>query len=172
MSSNVTKSKKFSASYRPRFLAISAPVALPGHPGHAGLDGMRKNRSPSQRQLRVGESLRHALVDVLVRGVLRDPVLQNVSITVSEIRVSPDLKNATAYVMPLGGDEADEIVSALRRAAPFLRSAIAAETQLKHAPRLSFEIDQSFNRATSIDALLRHPKVAQDLQREGDEDGS
>ena len=113
-----------------------------------------------------------ALVDVLSRGVLRDPVVQNVSITVSEIRVSPDLKNATAYVMPLGGGDADDIVTALRRAAAFLRSAIAAETQLKHAPRLSFEVDQSFNRATSIDALLRHPKVAQDLRREGDEDGS
>ncbi len=153
-------------------MAITAPVAVPRRSGYAEIKVMRKNRPPSQRQLRVGESLRHALVDVLARGVLRDPALQNVSITVSEIRASPDLKNATAYIMPLGGGEADEIVSALRRAAPFLRSAIAAETQLKHAPRLSFEVDQSFNRATSIDALLRHPKVAQDLQREGDEDGS
>ncbi len=76
---------------------------------------MRKGRSPSQRQLRVGETLRHILVDVLHQGGLRDPVLQGSSITVSEVRVSPDLKNATAYVMPLGGNDAEEIVAALGR---------------------------------------------------------
>jgi len=120
----------------------------------------------------VGETLRHVLVDVLGRGGLRDPALQDVSITVSEVRVSPDLKNATAFVMPLGGRDADEVVEALGRASPYLRSAVAAETQLRFAPRIVFELDRSFNRASEIDALLKRPEVAQDL-RDGDEnDGS
>jgi ribosome-binding factor A len=125
---------------------------------------MRKARSPSQRQLRVGETLRHVLVDVLGRGGLRDPALQDVSITVSEVRVSPDLKNATAFVMPLGGQHADDVVAALGRASSYLRSAVAAETQLRFAPRIVFELDNSFTRASEIDALLRRPEVAQDLQ--------
>lgn len=133
---------------------------------------MRKARSPSQRQLRVGETLRHVLVEVLGRGGLRDPVLHDVSITVSEVRVSPDLKNATAFVMPLGGIDAEDVVAALGRAAPYLRSAVAAETQLRFAPRIIFELDRSFTRATEIDALLQRPEVAQDLQSKEEGDGS
>ena len=133
---------------------------------------MRKGRSPSQRQLRVGETLRHILVDVLHQGGLRDPVLQGSSITVSEVRVSPDLKNATAYVMPLGGNDAEEIVAALGRASAYLRGAVAGQTQLRHAPRLVFELDRSFNRASEIDTLLQHPQVAKDLLKKDDSDGS
>ena len=124
---------------------------------------MAKNKQPSQRQLRVGEALRHALSNVLERGNLRDPALRNISITVTEVRASPDLKNATAFVMPLGGEAADAIVEALGRAAPFLRSAIAKQVELRHVPRLQFKVDRSFGQADHIDALLRQPQVARDL---------
>ena len=124
---------------------------------------MAKNKQPSQRQLRVGEALRHALSDVLERGNLRDPAFRNISITVTEVRASPDLKNATAFVMPLGGEAADAIVEALGRAAPFLRSAIAKQVALRHVPRLQFKVDRSFGQADHIDALLRQPQVARDL---------
>ena len=124
---------------------------------------MAKNKQPSQRQLRVGEALRHALSDVLERGNLRDPAFRNISITVTEVRASPDLKNATAFVMPLGGEAADAIVEALGRAAPFLRSAIAKQVELRHVPRLQFKVDRSFGQADHIAALLRQPQVARDL---------
>ncbi len=124
---------------------------------------MAKNKQPSQRQLRVGEALRHALSDVLKRSNLRDPAFRNISITVTEVRASPDLKNATAFVMPLGGEAAEAIVEALGRAAPFLRSAIAQQVELRHVPRLQFKVDRSFGQADHIDALLRQPQVARDL---------
>ena len=124
---------------------------------------MAKNKQPSQRQLRVGEALRHALSDVLERGNLRDPAFRNISITVTEVRASPDLKNATAFVMPLGGEAADAIVEALGRAAPFLRSAIAKQVELRHVPRLQFKVDRSCGQADHIDTLLRQPQVARDL---------
>ncbi len=134
---------------------------------------MRKPRPPSQRQLRVGEALRHALVDALAQGGLRDPVLRGKSITVSEVRVSPDLKNAKAFVMPLGGDDdPGEFIAALQRAAPYLRGAVARITTLKHTPKFSFEIDRTFSRADEIDGLLRRPQVARDLVSGGGENGS
>lgn len=106
----------------------------------------------------MGEELRHALSRVLARGELHDPVLHDVPITVSEIRVSPDLKNATAYVVPLGGeataDEA-EVLAALKRAAPFLRGVMAREVDLRHVPRLTFEADDTFDEAQRISELLR-----------------
>lgn len=134
---------------------------------------MGKSRPPSQRQLRVGEALRHALVEVLAQGGLRDPALRDKSITVSEVRISPDMKNAQAFVMPLGGDgEAGEFIAALRRAAPYLRGAVARITTLKHTPKFSFEIDRTFSRADEIDGLLRRPQVARDLVSGGGENGS
>lgn len=134
---------------------------------------MGKSRPPSQRQLRVGEALRHALVEVLAQGGLRDPALRDKSITVSEVRISPDMKNAQAFVMPLGGDdEAEEFIAALRRAAPYLRGAVARITTLKHTPKFSFEIDRTFSRADEIDGLLRRPQVARDLVSGGGENGS
>ena len=134
---------------------------------------MRKTRGPSQRQLRVGEALRHALVDVLAQGGLRDPALREKSITVSEVRISPDLKNAKAYVMPLGGDDdSDDFIAALRRAAPYLRGAVAKITTLKHTPKFSFEIDRAFMLADEVDTLLRRPQVARNLRSEGGENGS
>jgi ribosome-binding factor A len=121
----------------------------------------------SQRQLRVGEVIRHALVEALARGDLRDPVLQDVSITVTEVHVSPDLRNATAFVMPLGGEHGDEVVKALRRASGYLRRLVGQEKlTMKFLPHLSFELDTAFDHGARMDALLR--EVASDLHDEDD----
>jgi len=121
------------------------------------------DRELSQRQLRVGEQIRHALARILMRGELRDPALTGVPITVSEVRCTPDLKMATAYVLPLGGQNGDEVVTALRRAAAFLRGQVSREVRLKYTPGLRFQIDESFDEASRIDNLLRRPEVARDL---------
>src|ERR1700685_425321 len=94
----------------------------------------RQDRPPSQRPLRVGEELRHALARILERGELRDPALHDVAITITEVRVSPDLKSATAFIMPLGGAHAPEVVAALRRGAGYLRGALAREVPLRYTP--------------------------------------
>ena len=122
-----------------------------------------KGVEPSQRQLRVGEELRHALSAVLMRGDLRDPALSDVSITVTEVRVSPDLRNATAFIMPLGGDNTDEVLAALKRASAFLRGQVSRQVRLKYSPSLSFQADQSFDEAQRIDDALRRPEVVRDL---------
>ncbi|MBP5858708.1 30S ribosome-binding factor RbfA [Marivibrio halodurans] len=127
-------------------------------------------RAPSQRQLRVGEEVRHALAQVMQRGELRDPALAGVSVTVSEVRVSPDLKNATCFVTPLGASAGreevaeDEVVRALQRAAAFLRGQVAREVRLKFTPALRFRVDDSFDEAARIDELLKRPEVARDLE--------
>lgn len=126
--------------------------------------------APTQRQLRVGEELRHVLATVLARGELRDPALQDVSITVTQVRVSPDLRNATAYVMPLGGARAADALPALRRAAPFLRGQVARAVDLRLVPQLDFAIDTSFDHAQRIDGLLRRPEVARDLEADAGRD--
>lgn len=125
-----------------------------------------QTKVPSQRQLRVGEALRHALAELLGRGAFREPALREASITVTEVRVAPDLRHATAFVMPLGGGEAGEIVEALRRASPYLRAQIARLVPLKFTPDLGFEADASFDRAARIEALLR----AAEGEHERDED--
>lgn len=127
--------------------------------------GQRKRGEPSQRQLRVGEELRHALVHVLQRGELRDPALQNVAVTVTEVRVSPDLRNATAYVVPLAGRETAAVVDALMRSAAYLRSQVAREVPLRFAPALAFALDTSFDHASRIHELLHRPEVERDLAR-------
>tara|TARA_B100001142_G_C14175267_1_gene593919 strand:+ start:502 stop:900 length:399 start_codon:yes stop_codon:yes gene_type:complete len=110
----------------------------------------------SQRQLRVGELIRSALSDVLQKGGLRDPDLQSVVITVSEVRTSPDLKVARVFVMPLGGSQEEIIVIALRRAAPYLRREVSKLVRLKFAPELRFELDPSFDESGRIGSLLRN----------------
>lgn len=127
------------------------------------------DRELSQRQLRVGEQIRHALSRILARGELHDPILSRVPITVSEVRCSPDLKLATAYVLPLGGDHVDEVLAALKRAGAFLRGQVAREVRLKYTPGLRFMADDSFEEAQRIDRLLRSPEVARDLDHDGDE---
>ncbi len=129
----------------------------------------RQGQKPAgQRQLRVGEELRHALAVVFERGHLRDPALSGVSVTVTEVRISPDLRNATVFVMPLGGDDVDGVVEALGRAGPFLRGEIARSVKLRYVPRLSFQADATFEQASLIDNLLSDPTVARDLVREDD----
>ena len=109
---------------------------------------------PSQRQLRVGESLRHALSEILMREDFFDPDLANVSITISEISVSPDLNNARVYTMPLGGMNVDVILPALNRLAPMIRSLVAKKVHLRRTPRLRFFLDDSFENAARMNQLL------------------
>jgi len=118
---------------------------------------MRKSeyKTRSQRQLRVAEEVRHALVSIIQRGELRDPDLAGVSITVSEVRISSDLKNATAFVSRLGGGEEDALVKAMERAAAFIRQRIGQELTLKFVPAIYFQADQSFDYADRIGEVLR-----------------
>jgi ribosome-binding factor A len=123
----------------------------------------RRAWAPSQRQLRVGEEIRHALSRIFMRGELHEPALGGADITVSEVRVSPDLKAATVFVLPLGGTNTADVMAGLRRAAPAVRARLAREVELRFLPRLQFEADQSFDAASRIDALLHDPAVARDL---------
>lgn len=120
-------------------------------------------KAPTQRQKRVGEELRHALAWVLERGDMRDPVLASTPVTVTEVRASPDLRNATVYITPLGGGDATEVLSALGRAAPFLRHEIARRVELRVVPRLSFQADTTFDEFSHIDQILHSPEVVRDL---------
>ena len=126
---------------------------------------MKLKRSVGQRSLRVGEKLRHALSGILYRGECRDPALQDASIAVTEVRFSPDLRNATVFVMPLAGANASEIVAGLRRSTPFLKRLLAREVALRYSPNLIFELDLSFDQADRIAALLARPEVERDLRR-------
>jgi ribosome-binding factor A len=126
---------------------------------------------PGQRQLRVGERIRHILADALRRGDLHDPVLANASmITVTAVEIGPDLKHATAYVMPLGGKNAPAIVEALNRASGYFRSCIGPELDLRYAPKISFRIDHSFEQAAHIESLLRQDRVQKDVVAADDDD--
>jgi len=119
--------------------------------------------APSQRQLRVGEVIRRALSDILARGDVHDPDLGRASITVSEVRTAPDLRQATAYVMPLGGVNTDGVVKALNRNRVELRRLVTAQIDLRFSPELSFVADESFDRMDRTRALLRSPAVSRDL---------
>jgi ribosome-binding factor A len=127
-------------------------------------------RAPGQRQLRVGEELRHLLAELLRPGELRDPALRDANITVTEVRLSPDLRNATAFVMPLGGAKAEEIMAGLRRSAPFLKSRLARMIELRHVPNITFALDNAFESAARISALLSSPAVEPDLHPDAEND--
>lgn len=126
-------------------------------------------QAASQRQLRVGEEIRHLLARLLRPGELRDPALREADITVSEVRVSPDLRNATAYVMPLAGANRGEILAGLKRSAPFLKSRLARELDLRYVPNLAFAFDTAFDSAERIAALLASPKVERDLHPDAEQ---
>jgi len=133
--------------------------------------GARK--TPSQRQLRFGEEIRHALAWVIERGEIRDPRLVGLPVTVTEVRVGPDLRNATVFVVPLGGNgDQEALIEALDKATPFLRHRVAQLVTLKYVPRLTFKVDASFDQASRIDDLLKDPAVARDLARERDDEES
>ncbi len=123
---------------------------------------------PSQRQLRVGELMRHALSEVLSRGEIHDPVLQTNVVTVPEVRMSPDLKIATCFVMPLGGKDQQEVIQALARNKRYLRGELAHRTNLKFAPDLRFRIDESFEEGSRIDRLLESDEVRRDVRKDGE----
>jgi ribosome-binding factor A len=130
-----------------------------------------RNRSePSQRQLRVGELVRHAMADMLARGEVHDPVLEGHLITVPEVRMSGDLRLATIYVMPLGGRDRQEVLDALERNKRYLRGEIGHRVNLKFAPDIRFMIDERFDEAQRIDNLLRTPAVQRDLGRDSDDE--
>ena len=118
---------------------------------------------PSQRQLRAGELIRHAVIDILREGDLHDEALEGASVTVTEVRLSPDLKHATCFVEPLGGAHAGEVVEALNRHARFLRGKLGRHIDMKFTPDLRFVHDQSFDEAARMDALFNRPDVKRDL---------
>jgi ribosome-binding factor A len=123
---------------------------------------------PSQRQQRVAELVRHALAEVLSRGNIQDPVLTSHIVTVPEVRMSPDLKLATAYVMPLGGMDEKPVIEALERNKKMLRQEVARRVNLKFAPDLRFRRDDTFDEAARIDALLRSDRVRRDIEAAGE----
>jgi ribosome-binding factor A len=123
----------------------------------------------SQRQLRVGELVRHAIADMLTRGEVHDPVIEEHMITVPEVKMSADLRLATIYIMPLGGRDAQAVLAALDHNRKFLRSEIARRVNLKFAPDIRFRLDERFDEAERIDKLLRSPGVRRDLDGEDDE---
>ena len=123
----------------------------------------------SQRQLRVGELVRHALADMLARGDVHDPVIEGHLITVPEVKMSPDLRLATVYIMPMGGRDAKQVVAAFEQQRKFLRAEIAHRVNLKFAPDIRFRIDERFDEAERIDKLLRSPAVKRDLDHESDD---
>lgn len=129
----------------------------------------RDHASDSQRQLRVGELIRHELADMLSRGDIHDPVIEGHMITVPEVRVSPDLRLATIYVMPLGGRDIEKVIEALDRNKRYVRGEIGRRVNLKFAPEIRFRVDERFDEAERIEKLLRTPAVQRDLDGDKDE---
>lgn len=127
-------------------------------------------QGPTQRQLRAGELVRHALVEVLREEDISDPALEGVSVTLTEVKMSPDLRHANCFVEPLGGGQADEVVKALNRAARFLRGRLGGRIDMKFTPDLRFIHDESFDAASRMNRLFDDPRVRRDLEPNDDED--
>ena len=130
----------------------------------------RPPTGPSQRQLRAGELVRHALVEIFREEEINDPVLAGVSVTVTEVRVNPDMRHATVFVEPLGGENADEVVKALNKHSKFVRGHLGRMIELRFTPDLHFRHDESFNEAARMDRLFQDPRVQRDLSGHADED--
>ena len=124
---------------------------------------MSGRSEPGVRTLRVGEAVRHALSDILTRGDVHDDVLTSHVVSITEVRMSPDLRHATVFVKPLLGKDEDAVLKALRTNTAYLQSEVARRVQNKYAAKLKFLADESFDEGSHVDALLRDPKVAQDL---------
>jgi len=131
---------------------------------HTRPSSSQQGHGPSQRQLRVGEMLRHALSDILREREIRDPDLEGVSVTVTQVKPSPDMRHATVFVQPLGGENANVIVEALNRHRSFLRGELGHSIELKFTPELHFVEDTSFAEAQRIEQILHSEKVARDLK--------
>jgi ribosome-binding factor A len=139
-------------------------MARKSHNDHSSAAG------PSQRALRVGELIRHAVAEMLTRGDVHDPVLEGHLITVPEVRMTADLRLATIYVMPLGGRDVNDVIAALDRNKRYLRGEIAHHVNLKFAPEIRFRADERFDEAERIEKLLRTPVVRRDLETKPDEE--
>jgi ribosome-binding factor A len=129
-----------------------------------------RDQGPSQRQLRAGELIRHALVDILREEDFHDAALANAHVTVTEVRMSPDLRHAVCFVEPLGGVHSAEVVDALNRHARFMRGRLGREIDMKFTPDLKFVHDPSFDEAQRMASLFNRPEVRRDLEADGDED--
>ena len=127
----------------------------------------KRSQGPSQRQLRVGEALRHALADILARGGLRDPELADLQATVTEVRMSPDLRGATAFIVPFGGGDAEALAKALNKASGFFRARLAGAVDLRVAPTVRFAPDLTFDKVARIEQLLHDPAVLRDTKKDG-----
>ena len=139
---------------------------MASHRNSGSPNSRRGTRVPSQRQLRAGELVRHVVVEVLTREEIHHEVLAGVAITVTEVAMSPDLRQATCYIMPLGGRDADEVLAALNKVGRWVGGQVARRVHLKFSPRLKFCIDDSFDNADHIQQLLRRNDVAPDLTAE------
>jgi ribosome-binding factor A len=153
--------------------AIRRAAREPAESGSIMKRARTSNRQEaSQRQLKVGELIRHEIANMLARGDVHDPVLEGRMITVPEVRMTADLRLATIYVMPLGGRDQSEVIEALERNKKYLRGEIAHRINLKFAPEIRFRIDERFDEAERIEKLLRTPVVQRDLSSKDPEDGS
>jgi ribosome-binding factor A len=152
--------------WRQNFLHFESEITLVFSTYRANIGFMSRNRPPSQRQLKAGELIRRALAEILAKENIRDPDLQGVSVTISEVRASPDLKHAIVYAAPLGGGDSEKIIKALQRCGSFLRGRLGKEMEMKSTPRLKFVADTSYDTAEDMQRLLSNPKVAQDLQKD------
>ena len=140
------------------------PARPTGRPSTAVAAAARLGAAPTQRQLRAGELVRHALVEILREEAFADPVLAEVSVTLTEVRMSPDLRHALCFIVPLGGEQAPEVVAGLNRASRFLRGQLGRAVELKFTPDLRFVHDETFDAAAAIDRLLSDPRVRRDVE--------
>ena len=131
---------------------------------------MSRRAGPSQRQLRVGELLRHALAEIFERASFRDPELADARLTVTAVDMSPDLRHANVFVVPFAGTDGQRVLPALNRAAAYLRRQLAGTVDMRYLPDLHFKLDTSFGEASRITSILRRPEVARDLEADGTPD--
>jgi ribosome-binding factor A len=162
MSRNSSNSKVSGRSGRP---GADTPRGKSKSKSGSGRAKAQPGKGPSQRMLRIGELIRHKLAEMLVRGDIHDDVLAAHVVTVPEVRMSPDLKLATAYVMPLGGDAADPVLKALERNKKYIRAEVAHTLDLRYAPDIRFRFDESFDEVNRIDKLLHSPRVRADVEK-------
>jgi ribosome-binding factor A len=130
----------------------------------------QQGRPPSQRQLKVGELIRHALSGMFLRGDIYRPNGQSFTVTISEVRMSPDLRNATVFVMPLAGKDKEDVMKQLNTIAAHIRAEMNKHVELRFSPALYFKLDESYETASKVEHLLRNPRVAQDLAKQPSEE--